>query len=238
MPGSGSITDFWASSIIIENGGELSAYGRDADNDPSISWQAFGFHGGVLTIHLYGKNEAEWDPNTQQFAQQNQGALCKSPLGTPRAREDTGAVRHSPGRLGQQWCDREGFARLDPQDKQVSDYFYQYGPLHGDGKCTGTPTIRCSRMANASNQMATNRVTPRWAISVTRCSPFPTEEVCPSTGYKGATYRPRGMVVRMRIPSDSGSSWMRLADGKSLEVGARSLVLEKDPCDLEARATK
>jgi hypothetical protein len=53
--GSGSITDFWASSIIIENGGELSAYGRDEDNDKNISWQAFGFNGGVLTIHLYGK---------------------------------------------------------------------------------------------------------------------------------------------------------------------------------------
>jgi hypothetical protein len=78
--GSGSITDFWASSIIIENGGELSAYGRDEDNDKNISWQAFGFNGGVLTIHLYGKNEAEWDPNTQKFVQQNQGALCQSPL--------------------------------------------------------------------------------------------------------------------------------------------------------------
>ena len=85
-PSEGSNTHFWASSIIVENGGELSAYGNDQPNN------AFGFNGGILTIHLYGKNEAEWDPITQRFVQQNQGALCKSqtagPCGIPLKTSD------------------------------------------------------------------------------------------------------------------------------------------------------
>ena len=73
-PQAGTKTDFWASSIIVENGGRLMAYGSD-------SGHAFGYQGGVLTIHLYGKDEAEGKPD-----QQNQGALCQSPQGTgPKA---------------------------------------------------------------------------------------------------------------------------------------------------------
>jgi cell migration-inducing and hyaluronan-binding protein len=122
--GSGSITDFWASAIIIENGGELSAYGRDYDRDKNISWQAFGFNGGVLTIHLYGKNEVEGKPD-----QQNQGALCQSPLGAPGPGKTP-----APCGIPQATWDSNGAIEVGLPGL-VSDYFYQYGPLHGDGKC-------------------------------------------------------------------------------------------------------
>ena len=45
-------------------------------------------------------------------------------------------MRHSAGPLGQQWCDESGFARPG-----ISDYFYQYGPLHGDGKCNDVGSV-------------------------------------------------------------------------------------------------
>jgi hypothetical protein len=77
--GNNTTTQFWASSIIVENGGALYAYGNDSGN-------AFGFRGGILTILLYGKNEAEGKPD-----QQNQGTLCRSPLGTPRTAGQTPA---------------------------------------------------------------------------------------------------------------------------------------------------
>ena len=101
-----------------------------------ISWQPFGFNGGVLTIHLYGKNEAEWNPNTQQFVEQNQGALCKSPRG------HRGQGRHRRrAAFPRIFGTSNGAMRerdLPGLDARLSDYFYQYGPLHGDGKCTGT----------------------------------------------------------------------------------------------------
>ncbi len=52
-------TDFWAKSILVENGGSLIA-GRQAE--------PIGTHNGVLTIHLYGSDEDK------------SGIECKSPL--------------------------------------------------------------------------------------------------------------------------------------------------------------
>jgi len=39
---------------------------------------AYGLNGGTLTIHLYGKNEAQWDAALQKFTTPNVGAICKS----------------------------------------------------------------------------------------------------------------------------------------------------------------
>ena len=118
MAAAGSKTHFWASAIIIENGGELYAYGRDAEGPPqNITWQPFGFNGGVLTIHLYGKNEAEWDPNTQQFVRTEPGRAVQDPAGGTGARprpQTYGAVRHSQEIWdSQDGCDasQSGFAR-------------------------------------------------------------------------------------------------------------------------------
>ena len=120
-PKNNSSTHFWANSIIIENGGGLYVTGSSDDVN-----QPFGYRGGVLTIHLYGKNEAELNRD-----EQNQGALCKSttgPCGIPKATiwDTNGASQ----------VELPGLDHGKPVP--IRDYFYQYGPLHGDGRCTGT----------------------------------------------------------------------------------------------------
>ena len=62
--------DFWAKSILVENGGSLTA-GELTQFGPV----PFGSSGGVLTFHLYG--EAPKPPN-----QRKSGIACKSPGGT------------------------------------------------------------------------------------------------------------------------------------------------------------
>ena len=60
-------TDFWTSSIIIENKGALVA---------GNTRQPFGRYGGVLTIHLYGPDQSNGDP----IKTPGLGALCKTPV--------------------------------------------------------------------------------------------------------------------------------------------------------------
>ena len=140
----GSTTDFWASAIIIENGGELYAYGADSP------WQPFGFNGGVLTIHLYGKNEALLNPATGQFVQQNQGAPCKTndptgrsgPCGIPKD------IWESKG------ASEKDLPGLDVQGKPVRDYFYPYEPLHADGRCSDISTGAPGSVWSAKNGCA------------------------------------------------------------------------------------
>ena len=119
-----SETSLWANAIIIENGGELIAYGRDKSNN--TPWQPFGFNGGQLTIHLYGKNEAQLNPATGQFVRQNQGALC-------RTNDPTGVL--GPCGVPKEIWDSNG-AKPMPLPGQISDYFYKYEPLNADGECT------------------------------------------------------------------------------------------------------
>ena len=225
--GSGSITDFWASSIIIENGGELSAYGRDEDNDKNISWQAFGFNGGVLTIHLYGKNEAEWDPNTQKFVQQNQGALCQSPLGAPGPGKTP-----APCGIPQATWDSNGAIEKDLPGL-VSDYFYQYGPLHGDGKCsTGTDNTDNSVFKNGKCVKPNGDESPNAQVGYfgNKVLAVSYGGILTLNGHKGATFA----LGPDDDPYYAGSSWIRLADGSSLEVGGGRLVLEQDPSTWKA----
>ena len=87
-----SRTDFWASSIIIENRGSMIADGGGQKGSP------YGLNGGTLTIHLYGKNEAKWDPTTQRFITQNAGAICKSgPINRLGNRRDHAASTRAYG---------------------------------------------------------------------------------------------------------------------------------------------
>jgi hypothetical protein len=98
--------ELWASSIIIENNGALIAGATEP----------FGRYGGVMTIYLYGK-----DQETPK-----QGALCKTVadpwVGTPC------------GIPAEKWADN-GATEFSDLPGGVHDYFYQYGPLHGDEKC-------------------------------------------------------------------------------------------------------
>ena len=211
-PQAGTKTDFWASSIIVENDGRLMAYGSD-------SGYAFGYQGGVLTIHLYGKDEAEGKPD-----QQNQGALCQSPQGTgPKA---------APCGIPQVIWDSDGarkvdLPRLNAQDKLVNDYFYKYGPLHGDGKCDDGSVFDKAKGACTSTS------------GTAKVGYFGNKVLAVSyggglylTGLKGATFSspdPACDADPDCNPLNSGTSWVRLLDGQSLEVGADRLALEKDP---------
>ncbi len=111
-----STTDFWASSIIVENGGTLTAGVVGEDGKTSAS--PFGSDGGVLTIHLYGADLSNGNPNGQP----GQGALCLpytapgvGPCGIPLTT----------------WNDNGKTNNLSLPGG-VFDYFYQYGPLMYD----------------------------------------------------------------------------------------------------------
>ena len=107
-PNKPATQEFWASSIIVEEGGELLA-GVDDPDKPSGT-RPYGSNGAVLTIHLYGAETS------------GPGDLCSSrdpnpdfvDCGIPKDVWDNGAnaVKTLPG--------------------GVTDYFYKYGNLHGD----------------------------------------------------------------------------------------------------------
>jgi hypothetical protein len=190
----GSQTHFWASSIIIENNGVLKAL-----NAAEGSTRPFGVNGGVLTIHLYGTNDGR-------------GALCKG--------HDAGEVPpFNPSVCGipraQVW-DTNGASKVnlpgvDAQGKPVNDYFYQYGPLHGDEVCTPNPTTGKCEQGYFGNKVL--------AVSYGGTLDL--------SGYKGSNLiNPRG---KEEDPVNSGWSWMRLEDGKSLNKDAKELFLEGNP---------
>ena len=107
-----TVTDFWASSILVENGGTLAA--GDAR-------QPYGIYGGVLTIHLFGADQSQGDP----VARPGMGATCQSPVaadGTPC------------GISKEAWKDNGETLQTLPGG--VKDFFYRYGPLRYDGKCS------------------------------------------------------------------------------------------------------
>jgi hypothetical protein len=203
-----SRTDFWAASIIVENQGLLAANAWE----PGQQAQPFGYHGGTLTFHLYGQNDARWDPQTNKFLAQNQGALCRSThTGSPCGVEtamwgDNGATLYNMPSM--------------PDAKK--DYFYQYGPLRGDARCDdGTiwTNGRCGAGGNVGyfgNKVIA--VSYGGALSL--------------HGYKGAAYTHYSTNFPLDDnldPASSGSSWIRLQDGKSLEAGADKLWLETAP---------
>jgi hypothetical protein len=191
-------TLFWASSIIVENGGRLMAYGTDAGGG------GFGGGGSLLTIVLYGKNEAEGKPD-----QQNQGALCKTPLcGIPVETWNNNGKDIIPGLPG-----------------GVRDFFYQYGPLHGDGKCT----VDGSVYDKARGACTSGGEVGYFGNKVLAVSYGGTSQLA---GHKGVSFK-QGLDGDS---TNSGISWMRLADGQSLRAGnanapSTSLVLERDPND-------
>jgi hypothetical protein len=108
--------DFWATSIIIENGGALLA-GVD-DQKP------YGKNGKTLTIHLYGADPRGNDPTKPEGPgescvpiQDANFADCGIPIGV--------------------WNDNGTTLQTMPAAPGVTppqDYFYQYGNFHGDEK--------------------------------------------------------------------------------------------------------
>jgi hypothetical protein len=108
--------DFWANSILVENGGSLIA-----GSQPGFSGGPFGTKRGVLTIHLYGDNQN----NTNSGV----GITCKSSSLPPPA-----PPCGIPSNI---WVDNgNGQNKVEmPVPKGTtaySDYFYQYGTLPFD----------------------------------------------------------------------------------------------------------
>src|SRR5690242_6701546 len=111
--GNGTQINFWANNIVIENGGIFQA------GTPTAP---FGSRGGVLDIYIYGKNQSTGDPAKDP----GQGVLCQS---TTKGAGPCGI----PGTV---WADNGNTLQTMPGAGKVSDYFYQYGPLYGDNKCS------------------------------------------------------------------------------------------------------
>jgi hypothetical protein len=114
----GEKIDFWAKSILVENGGSLLTRATGVVSPYS---EQFGIFGGVLTIHLYGADQGL----------KGTGVTCQSPANDPNG---------NPSRVGQ--CgipnsiwDTNGNSKVSLPGQKNPDYFYQYSPLpfdHGE----------------------------------------------------------------------------------------------------------
>jgi cell migration-inducing and hyaluronan-binding protein len=200
-----SQTDFWASSIIIENGGAMTA-----DGGPD---RPYGINGGTLTIHLYGINEAVWNPVTEKFDKQNAGAPCKSdPV-------DSKGMAQGPCGVDRLIWESNGSKEVrlpinDDKNLPITDYFYQYGPLRGDAKCDDG-TIWNNGQCGTQNGKVGYFGNKVLAVS------FGGQLLL--NGYKGATSAENNQESD---PTYSGWSWTRLHG--SLNTDASTLVVDID----------
>jgi|LNAP01.1.fsa_nt_gb hypothetical protein len=218
----GNIT-FWAASIIVEAGGSLIATGSSNGSDPDPNKQ-FGLSGDTLTIYLYGEDKARWDG--EKFTAQNQGALCLSP-----SRATNGTELGPCGIPKKDIWDPNGNTdqpvKLPGQGSD--DFFYQYGPLYGDARCVPNNSADKDKVwifadghCRENKEIRDNAKVGYFGTKVLGVSYGATVQLF---GYKGVTDESKGVVEA----TNSGVSWMRLADGKNLEPKATSLTLERAP---------
>ncbi len=161
-PGTAGNINFWASSIIIENGGAMYA-GVDAP---------FGAKGATLTITLYGADQSNGNP----VVTPGQGALCVT---------KTDAATGPCGIPLKTWTDNGKTVINNLPGGAKPDYFYQYGPLYGDGKAgTNGPGY--------------------FGYKVLALSYGGTLQLRGAKGTKGA-------AAAEGTPSSSGTDWVRLA---------------------------
>jgi cell migration-inducing and hyaluronan-binding protein len=209
----GQKTNFWTSSIVVEATGYL--YAGSYNNEPP-----FGTNGGILTIYIYGKDQSKGDPGRNP----GQGVLCRS--------EENGF--YGPcGIRYESWADNgRTYEPLRGWNYNLSDFFYRYGPLNGDGKCSdGLPWIRKnSKKEDVQCDDRTDKSQP----AKVKVGYFGYKTLAVSRdgglflrGYKGASYD----KAVDADPLSSGVSWIRLADGHSLKAGDNSLTLDRDVGD-------
>ncbi|HEY5204610.1 MAG TPA: hypothetical protein VIJ63_08435, partial [Roseiarcus sp.] len=116
-PPDSTVTDFWTRSIIVENGALLQAENLADPKHP----RPFGTAGAVLMIHLYGPDQSNGDPTKTP----GMGALCKTP-----ETETSGPC----GIPMSAWLNNGKSELALPGG--VHDFFYRYGPLRGDERCS------------------------------------------------------------------------------------------------------
>ena len=188
-PSAGSRINFWAANIIIENDGAMLA----GETTP------FGANGGTLTITLYGRDQSNGNPVTTPGL----GALCVTPVGspvkTPSGTLDTTAQCGIPASY---WNNHQDTTL--PLPGGISDFFYAYEPLYGDGK------------------QAANGYVGYFGYKSLGLSFGGTLRL---RGQKGTT----GAAAADADPSrlNTGTSWVRLAQGANVPAAAAEMTLER-----------
>jgi cell migration-inducing and hyaluronan-binding protein len=219
--------NFWASSIVVEANGALTAGITAPYGEPRLSDK----QGGFLTIYLYGSNQSVATDGTpvDPMKKQGQGVLCKSPL-----TRDTGDDPVPCGIPPTVWQNNGGTVLegcgasatnassncIPGLPTAAKDYFYDYAPLYGDGKC-----------ANGSDFEVKN--------GKAVCGGVPAAGEAGYFGYKVLAVSYGGSLILNGYkgvatglnnqPLNSGNSWLRLAG--DLNPGATSLTLAGSPAE-------
>jgi cell migration-inducing and hyaluronan-binding protein len=198
--GSSPDIDFWASSIIVEANGALTA-GTSASpyGDPNARQLK---DPGFLTIHLYGKNLSVGDPAQTP----GQGVMCAppaagfGPCGIPSTVWTNNGSTILPGcPAGPITKDSNCIPGLSAAAK---DYFYAYAPLYGDGLCTNGSTFAVKDGKAMCGAASADGMVGYFGYKVLAVSYGGTLTMY---GYKGVAAGIDSM------PLNSGNSWMRLS---------------------------
>lgn len=193
------VIDFWAANILVENGGVLGAGTPDAP---------IGRNGGRLTIHLWGRDPIQRNPNANA-----QGVACtsdaKGHCGIPDAvwnsnLDASGSMKPADKARS---IRESGLVDVYPnaaQDEKIAaDYFYAYHPLDFQGGKDGQ---------GRQGYFGSKVLGVSWGGSVRLY------------GAKGATYA-NGGECGASFPSSSNSSWARL--DATTSKGDTALTLDR-----------
>lgn len=188
---------FWAANILVENDGAIRAGTPDAP---------IGTAGGLVTIHLYGKDQTGTDP-----AKEGQGIPCLSdtsaaPCGIPEALWKSNNAGHHDMPVAPDQAVKISTVTFPSGQSyppgRTDDYFYPYHPLAFDG-ASGTHGVGY------------------FGYKVLGLSYGGTLELY---GKKGAAYAKLDAGCEAP-PTTSGASWARLAS--PVLPGAQSLTLDR-----------
>ncbi|MFC3228218.1 hypothetical protein ACFOGJ_13315 [Marinibaculum pumilum] len=110
-PGKPNRTNFWAESIIVENGGAVLAGVAAPIGGQTVDQKPYGSNGNTLNLILYGADGSQGDP------------WQKPTAGVPCKQERCGIPQDVITNSGQK------LEPLPPQAESYEDYFYTYHPL-------------------------------------------------------------------------------------------------------------
>jgi hypothetical protein len=204
---------FWANSIVVEANGALTV---------GSAATPYGKNGGFLTIYLYGPNQSgSKDPAKNP----GQGVLCKTPTtantgpcGIPLALWTDNGKSLIPG------CG-VGKGPPSPNSKcipglaaAVSDYFYQYAPLYGDGLCANGAVFAVKNGVAQCGSQSADGLAGYFGYKTLAVSYDGTLQMF---GWKGANVDPKVDADH----TNSGVSWARLSG--DLATGKTTLTLDR-----------
>jgi hypothetical protein len=208
--------EFWASSIIVEANGALTV--------GSLT-KPYGQDGGFLTIYLYGEDLSKGqDPAKNQGL----GVLCKTPT-TNMGKTVLGPCGIPLG----VWTDNNGKSLIPgcgstvpgPDSKCIpglapsaKDYFYQYGPLYGDGLCTNGSVFAVKGGAAECGDVSADGRVGYFGYKTLAVSYDGTLQMF---GWKGTDFDPKVDAD----PTNSGVSWVRLSG--DLAADKTTLTLDR-----------